>query len=93
MSWPNLKWYLLAALLIWNLIVFGFYAADKWKAVHHRWRIPEKVLLTQALLGGGLGALLAGKLVHHKTRKWYFWTAWLIGLLIDIAVIYLILTA
>lgn len=93
MSWHDLKWGLLAVFGLWNLTVFIFYAVDKWKAIHQRWRIPEKVLLLEALLGGGIGALLAGKLVHHKTRKWYFWTVWIIGLVLDIALIYLILTA
>lgn len=65
-------YYLLALLIIWNVVVFVFYAVDKYKAQHHLWRIPEKVLLAQALLGGGIGALLAGHLCHHKTRKWYF---------------------
>lgn len=51
--------YLLVLLAVWNLIVFVFYAVDKYKAQHHLWRIPEKVLLAQALLGGGTGAILA----------------------------------
>jgi len=87
----TIKWILLALLLVWNIIVFIFYAVDKYKATHHLWRIPEKVLLTQAVLGGGLGAILAGKLVHHKTRKWYFWTAWIIGLIVDVLLIFLIM--
>ncbi|MGY3730644.1 DUF1294 domain-containing protein [Lactococcus termiticola] len=78
-------------LLLWNIIVFVFYAVDKYKASHHLWRIPEKVLLTQAILAGGIGAILAGRLVHHKTRKWYFWAAWIVGLIVDIVLIYFIL--
>ena len=81
---------LLIILAIWNLVVFITYAIDKYKARHHLWRIPEKVLLTQALVAGGLGAILAGKLVHHKTRKWYFWTAWIAGLIIDAALVFII---
>ena len=42
-------YYLLALLIIWNVVVFVFYAVDKYKAQHHLWRIPEKVLLAQAL--------------------------------------------
>ena len=76
-------YYLLALLIIWNVVVFVFYAVDKYKAQHHLWRIPEKVLLAQALLGGGIGALLAGHLCHHKTRKWYFNLSWYLGLLGD----------
>ena len=78
-------------LLVWNIIVFGFYAVDKYKAVHHLWRIPEKVLLTEAVIGGGLGAILAGQICHHKTRKWYFWLAWIIGVIVDILLILVII--
>lgn len=77
----------LILLTAWNVVVFGFYAVDKYKAVHHLWRIPEKVLLSLAVFGGGFGAWLAGQIVHHKTRKWYFWLAWIVGLIVDVALI------
>ena len=35
-----------------NIIAFLFYGADKYKAIHHAWRIPERVLLLTALMGG-----------------------------------------
>ena len=83
---------LLGVLLVWNVVVFRFYAVDKYKAVHHLWRIPERVLILQSVLGGGVGAVLAGQIVHHKTRKWYLWAAWILGLVVDIALIVAILT-
>lgn len=83
-------YYLLALLIIWNVVVFVFYAVDKYKAQHYLWRIPEKVLLAQALLGGGIGALLAGHLCHHKTRKWYFNLSWYLGL-VDAVLLFLII--
>ena len=49
------------------------------------------VLLAQALLGGGTGAILAGHLCHHKTRKWYFNFSWYVGLLVDAGLIFLII--
>lgn len=55
-----------------NLIGFGLMAADKQRAVHHRWRIPEKTLFAAALLGGSLGAWLGMLVMRHKTRHWYF---------------------
>ncbi|WP_251420684.1 MULTISPECIES: DUF1294 domain-containing protein [Lactococcus] len=82
---------LLFILTVWNIIVFAVYAVDKRRAQRHAWRVPEKLLVMQAILGGGFGAFLAGKICHHKTRKWYFWLAWLVGLLIDLGLLVLIL--
>ena len=35
-------------------------------------RIPEKVLLTTAAIGGSPGAIAGMFLLHHKTRHWQF---------------------
>lgn len=87
----SIKEILLVLLLIYNLVSFIFYAVDKSKAKRHLWRIPEKVLLFLAIVGGGLGAFLGGQICHHKTRKWYFWLAWVVGLVIDFVLIFWIL--
>ncbi|MGM9885805.1 MAG: DUF1294 domain-containing protein [Lactococcus sp.] len=87
----SIKAILLVLLLIYNLVSFIFYAVDKSKAKRHLWRIPEKVLLFLAIVGGGLGAFLGGQICHHKTRKWYFGLAWLVGLVIDFVLIFWIL--
>jgi len=50
------------------LAVFLLYGIDKQKAIHHRWRIPESVLLIAAVFGAP-GALLGMIFFHHKTRK------------------------
>ena len=34
------------------------YGIDKYKAIHHHWRVSEKILLIGALFGGSLGAIL-----------------------------------
>ena len=81
---------ILTALIIWNIIVFLFYAIDKYKAQHRLWRIPEKVLISQAILGGGLGAFLGGKICRHKTQKVYFLVSWYLGLAIDLILVVLI---
>ncbi|MQW22494.1 DUF1294 domain-containing protein [Lactococcus sp. dk322] len=86
-----MKAILLVLLLMYNLVSFIFYAVDKSKAKRHLWRIPEKVLLFLAIVGGGFGAFLGGQICHHKTRKWYFWLAWLVGLVIDFVLIFWIL--
>ena len=44
------------------------YALDKYKAVHHAWRIPERTLILLAAIGGSVGALSAMYIVRHKTK-------------------------
>lgn len=60
-----LIWYLTAV----NIVAFAVFGADKWKAVHGRWRIRESVLLGLAFVGGSPGGLLAMYLFRHKTKK------------------------
>lgn len=55
-------------LLIINIITFFTYGIDKLKAKKGKWRIPEATLLLLAAIGGSLGALLAMKEWHHKTK-------------------------
>ena len=55
-----------------NLIGVMVMAADKRKAIKHKWRIPEKVLFLVALLGGSAGTWGGMYLFHHKTKHWYF---------------------
>lgn len=45
---------------------------DKYKAIHHRYRISEKLIFTIALMGGSLGVWMGMYLFHHKTKHWYF---------------------
>lgn len=51
-----------------NLLAFGLFGLDKWKAIHGRWRISEKTLLLSALAGGFAGAFLGMRFFHHKTK-------------------------
>ena len=59
-------------LLILNLFGLILMKADKYKAVHHKWRIKELTLFIVALLGGSLGILIGMHIYHHKTKKWHF---------------------
>ena len=52
-----------------GLIVMG---ADKWKAKHNAWRIPEKTLFLVSILGGSVGTWAGMYLFRHKTKHWYF---------------------
>jgi uncharacterized membrane protein YsdA (DUF1294 family) len=55
-----------------NVTAFLLYWQDKTAAQKHVGRVPELVLHALALAGGTPGALLAGRLFRHKTRKWQF---------------------
>lgn len=55
-------------LIFINIFTFAAYALDKYKAVHHAWRIPERTLILLAVIGGSVGALLAMYTVRHKTK-------------------------
>ncbi|OZV23443.1 DUF1294 domain-containing protein [Streptococcus sobrinus] len=78
----------LSLLIFWNILTFCLYALDKRRAIRSQWRIPEKTLLTLSLTGAGLAAYLAGRIFHHKTKKWYFKLAWCLGILIEVSLIY-----
>lgn len=88
----TLKLVLLSVLLVWNLLVLCVYGLDKRKAIRHKRRISEKVLLLQTLIFGGIGAFIGGRLFRHKINKWYFKLCWLMGIVIDVVLLYLILT-
>lgn len=55
-----------------NLVAFTAYGIDKRKARKGKWRIPERILIFLAFLGGDIGALSGMKLFHHKTKKMKF---------------------
>lgn len=55
-------------LLLINAAAFLLMLVDKLKARHHRWRIPERILIGSAILGGSIGALTGMYLFRHKTR-------------------------
>lgn len=86
----NIKLSLVGILVIWNLVSLTLYAIDKHRAKKGQWRISEKTLLLVTLLFGGLGAISAGHLLHHKTRKGYFQITWWLGVIIVIGTVYVI---
>ena len=88
----TLQQVLLSVLFVWNLVVLCAYGLDKHKAIQHKRRISEKALLLQTIIFGGIGAFLGGRLFRHKINKWYFKLCWLLGIVIDGVLLYLILT-
>ena len=59
-------------LTIINLLGFIAMYRDKQKAIHRKWRTPEKTLFLIALLGGSIGSALGMQLLRHKTKGWKF---------------------
>lgn len=87
-----MKIYALYGIIIYlaalNIVAFFLYGIDKWKARHDKWRITESRLITVALLGGSIGALLGMKIWHHKTLhpKFHYGLPFILFLQIAIAV-------
>lgn len=52
-----------------NLLAYGLYGLDKYKAQRETWRISEAALLLTAFAGGCVGAAAGMAHFHHKTRK------------------------
>ena len=77
-------------LLIINVITFVVYGLDKLFAIKHKRRIRIITLLGLAFIGGELGGLLAMKIFHHKSRKWYFYVVFAAGIILHIALWWLI---
>lgn len=67
-----MKELILLYLLIINAIAFLLMLVDKYKARKNLWRIPEATLMTSALLGGSIGALIGMYTVRHKTKHLKF---------------------
>ncbi len=59
----------LAGTGVMSAVAFLAFGIDKWKAGHHRWRIPESTLLLTAFLLGAPGAWAGVRTFRHKTRK------------------------
>lgn len=55
-----------------NAIGFLLMLADKQRARKNLWRIPERTLLTAAVLGGSIGGLAGMYLFRHKTKHLKF---------------------
>ncbi|WP_323012149.1 cold shock and DUF1294 domain-containing protein [Castellaniella sp.] len=59
----------LALYIVASIVAFLSYARDKSAALRHQWRTRERTLHLFALLGGWPGALIAQRLLRHKSSK------------------------
>lgn len=74
--------------LIWNIVVFVFYAYDKLQAKRSGYRISEKNLLIWAFLLGAFGAMMAMILFRHKIKKTIFRIGIPLMIPVNIAMLY-----
>jgi len=58
--------------IIGSIASYIAYSIDKSAAQKGQWRIKESTLMVFALIGGWPGALIAQRLLHHKTKKQSF---------------------
>lgn len=78
----------LIIIFIISLVTFLFYFVDKNKASNNSSnRLPEIALITLTSMGGGLGALLALKYIHHKSKKIHFFTVTALSVIVQLLVI------
>ncbi len=81
--------YLLDYILALNIITFFAFGIDKYKATHHRSRIPNATLLGLSLLGGSIGGLFGMYLFRHKTKKKYYTLTVPVFLVVQVVVVLL----
>ena len=79
-------------LIVINVVAFVIYGYDKTIAASAWTRVPERLLLLLALIGGTIGALIAMLLLRHKTSKASFRLKFLLVVLLQIALIVLYYT-
>ena len=78
-------------LVIINIVTFCLYGLDKSAAVKEKWRIPNRVLLGLAALGGSIGAWAGMYTFRHKTQEWYYTITVPVMLLLQITLIVLLM--
>lgn len=59
-------------IIFMSILGFLLMGIDKRRAVKKAWRIPEKTLLAEAFLGGGIGSFLGMYFFRHKNRHLTF---------------------
>ena len=73
--------------LLGSVTAFILYRVDKDAAVDGQRRTPEDTLLVVGLLGGWPGALVAQRLIRHKSRKTSFQLLFWLSVVVNCAVL------
>lgn len=83
--------FIIAYVIIINIIGLLSMLIDKYRAIKNKWRIPEKTLFLIAILGGSIGSNIGMRLFRHKTKHWYFIFGMPAILIIQLVIIFLVL--
>ena len=83
--------FIVAYMIIINIIGLFSMLIDKRRAINNKWRIPEKTLFLIAILGGSIGSNIGMRLFRHKTKHWYFVFGMPAILIIQLVIIFLML--
>lgn len=75
--------------MIINLVGFVMMCVDKQLAIHHKNRVPERVLFLIAIIGGSFGSILGMYAFRHKTKHVSFVIGMPVILIIQLVVLYL----
>lgn len=78
----------LIVIYLFLINIFGFIImkVDKQKAINHKWRISEKLLILIAIFGGSIGILVGMRIWRHKTKHPLFYIGVPVILLIQILI-------
>lgn len=77
--------------LIINLILYFTMVIDKKRAIKDGWRIPEKNLFLLAVLGGGIGGLIAMVFKRHKNKHIDFILTFTVTAILHMVVAFLLM--
>jgi len=77
--------------MIINLVGFVMMCVDKQLAIHHKNRVPEKVLFLIAIIGGSLGGILGMYAFRHKTKHLSFVIGMPVILIIQLVLVYFVI--
>lgn len=83
----RLPFVVLGVYLVAMPLTFAIYAWDKAAARNNRWRTPEAHLHLLALIGGWPGALLAQRVLRHKSSKKPFRAVFWVTVVVHCAVL------
>jgi len=72
--------------LVCSVVTFILYAKDKAAARKGLWRTPEKTLHLLSLIGGWPGALVAQRMLRHKSQKESFRLVFWITVIVNVGV-------